>query len=204
MAHSVLLTGFDRFSAYEDNPSGMLMRRLAERHGLAAFEIPTSFERSIATTAQLIERHQPSAVLLFGLANRAPGFYLEEIAQRDLDPTLRDNDDAAPPTKSDTRPESLPSTLPLPLLESALTDAGLPAFRSDDAGSYVCNHLFYEVVELLQRTDSTTTAGFIHISPLGTTVGDEFETADQSAGGHLDLDALEAGTLAMLAALSRG
>lgn len=203
----VLLTGFDRFRDYDDNPSGLLMHELRERLGFDAHEIPTSFARSIQTVAALVEELSPDYVIMFGLAgNRPPGFYLEEVAERDLTTPEPDNDGRPGPAKSPDRPASLTSTLPLDLIEHAIAGAGLPVHRSTDAGGYVCNHIFYEVVDLLRSQGSSASAGFIHLSALatttdGTATGDDGNRVPIETDGMLTMDDLVAGACAAIAAL---
>jgi len=46
-----------------------------------------------------------------------------------------------------------------------LTQKGYPCALSEDAGTYVCNALFYRVMFFL--ADSGVPAGFIHLPPAG-------------------------------------
>jgi pyroglutamyl-peptidase len=59
-------------------------------------------------------------------------------------------------------PATLPSRLPLDRLAAALAADGYEVLTSDDAGGYLCNHLFYEL--MTQRPEGV--AGFVHVPPL--------------------------------------
>lgn len=45
----------------------------------------------------------------------------------------------------------------------AIRDAGLPSTVSNSAGTYVCNHIFYQVQYMRDKEFPNIKAGFIHI-----------------------------------------
>lgn len=196
----ILVTGFDRFGDYEDNPSGRLAELLHRRDDTIGVVLPTVFAESTRLMLDLIDRHQPVAVVMFGLANRRPGFHLEEVAHAHASSDSPDNAGHRAPVRSDDHPAALPTTLPLAEIDAALTAAELPVHRSQDAGGYVCNNLFYEVMHRLScDPGADTPAGFIHVSALSSTV-----SGDDAVGAPLTIDALLRGATAMLDALVEG
>jgi pyroglutamyl-peptidase len=54
------------------------------------------------------------------------------------------------------------STLPIKAVVSALREAGLEAWVSQSAGTFVCNYLFYGLMRTLAKTP-TVRGGFIHV-----------------------------------------
>ena len=60
-------------------------------------------------------------------------------------------------------PPSYQSTLPLVRMREALIQRGIPAIISDDAGSYVCNHVFYLARHELERLGIGSLCGFVHV-----------------------------------------
>ena len=58
-------------------------------------------------------------------------------------------------------PLAIESTLPVKELVSALRAEGIPASLSLSAGAFVCNHIFYELQNLLK--DTVTESGFVHV-----------------------------------------
>jgi hypothetical protein len=57
-------------------------------------------------------------------------------------------------------PLALRSTLPVDAIVAALEAEGIPAEVSRDAGGYLCNHVFYVLLQSGRR------GGFVHVPPL--------------------------------------
>ena len=57
-------------------------------------------------------------------------------------------------------PDTLSSTLPIDRITDALSARGIPCERSEDAGTYVCNSLFYS---MLMHNKGEVPTGFIHV-----------------------------------------
>ena len=55
----------------------------------------------------------------------------------------------------------LATTLPVDALLEQLSSAGIPAESSTSAGTFVCNHIFYVMQQLLAGTE--VRSGFIHV-----------------------------------------
>jgi pyroglutamyl-peptidase len=62
---------------------------------------------------------------------------------------------------SPTGAESYISSLPLSGIEGALKDEMIPVKVSNSAGLFVCNYLFYRLMETNQDTERL--CGFIHV-----------------------------------------
>ncbi|PPJ44324.1 pyroglutamyl-peptidase I, partial [Rhizobium sp. KAs_5_22] len=55
------------------------------------------------------------------------------------------------------------SQLPIKAMVEAIKAEGLPASVSNTAGTYVCNHVMYQLLYLTHTTFPQTKAGFMHI-----------------------------------------
>ncbi len=53
--------------------------------------------------------------------------------------------------------------MPIKAEAKAIRDAGLPASVSNTAGTYVCNHIMYQVQYMRDKEFPNIKAGFIHI-----------------------------------------
>ena len=62
-------------------------------------------------------------------------------------------------------------------MSECLREAGIPIVRSDDAGDYLCNLLFYRLIEFAEA-GGPRVAGFVHVPYLDTQV------ARLAAAGH--------------------
>lgn len=164
---TLLVTGFGPFLDVRENPSWEAIRDLdGARLGATVVRRVRLDVRYDAVGRQLDEAlcaHAPDRVLALGVC-RDPALRLEHVA-RNLDAA------SAPDVSGESRPgrviveggpDTLESRLPLARMRRALEQGGFEVLDSRDAGGYLCNHLFYE---LLTRFRSGP-AGFVHVPPL--------------------------------------
>lgn len=171
MTPLILLTGFDVFPGLTRNASACLVQRLAARIGAAhpgcSLELdilPVNWTEAPARVQNLISRHRPGLVLMFGVSSRARGFVLERYAFNEAS-TLADAagvTGACGPLIASGRARRS-STIPLAQIARDLAAAGLPAEISDDAGRYLCNGVLYHALSAQRAARLPTRTGFIHI-----------------------------------------
>ena len=84
----VLVTGFGPFPGAPSNPTQQLVARLARlrRPATAALRLvthvfPTSYAAVDQQLAGLIDKHQPDAIVMFGLAGRSKAIRIETLAR---------------------------------------------------------------------------------------------------------------------------
>ncbi len=163
----ILITAFDPFGGESINPSQEAVARIPGRIGdsqIIKLTVPTSFARSFETVRSAIESENPNYVIMIGQAGGRTEITPERRALNQIDARIPDND-GCQPTGQKVRadaPEEYPSTLPVEQFVKALSDSGLPARLSETAGTFVCNYLFFRVMDYL-KNDSHTKAGFVHI-----------------------------------------
>ena len=163
----VLVTGFGRFSGHGDNPSSWLANDLATYppRGLrvASQILPVAYDEAAVHLASAIDKVRPRAVIAFGLDFAADMIVLEirainadDAPQPDARGVLRRGqviDQAAAPW--------LDSSLPAPSILGAFAGAGIPIRTSQNAGGYVCNHVFFT----LRNRYPQLLGGFLHLPP---------------------------------------
>jgi pyroglutamyl-peptidase len=174
-AKRVLLTGFTPFGSVAVNPSQVIVQHIAARAYpgllLTAEVLPTAYRESEARIRALIREVQPDVVLSLGVAQRREAINLERRAQNRSSATIPDisglllTDAAIVPDG----PAAYSATLPLDSLHAALAARAIPVEYSDDAGAYVCNHVFYCASDEIARLGLPTRCGFIHIPALAGT-----------------------------------
>ncbi len=169
----ILITGFGPFPGQPHNPSAALVRTLA-RHFKKAARADADFRFCVLKTeygagmdrlAREMERFKPDVVICFGVAAGSKEIRLERTARNRQSATKPDAAGVLPQDAVISRygPGTLPSTLPLAAIEHALKEQGIPAHLSDDAGDYLCNHVFYRVMTRAQERGGPERAGFVHI-----------------------------------------
>lgn len=165
----ILLTGFEPFGGEETNPSWDAAQRAAVMlteagEEAVAVQLPCVFGASIDVLAGALDTHQPELVVCAGQAGGRAGMSLERVAINVDDARIPDNAGRQPvdvPVR-EGGPAAYFSTLALKRSLLELTEAGLPAAVSQTAGTYVCNHVFYGLMDIL-KDRSATRGGFIHV-----------------------------------------
>ena len=162
----VLVTGFGPFQGVDENPSDAAVRGLqgfrVAGARVQAIILPVAYGTAGRKVRNAIERFKPCAVVCFGAGPSGP-FLLERIARN------RDDDAKPDATKKVHRnkpidkkgPPEAASTLPLDVIRARLAAAEIPAVASDNAGGYLCNHVFYHAVRAMPA--DLGVAGFIHM-----------------------------------------
>jgi pyroglutamyl-peptidase len=145
----LLLTGFAPWADVKVNPSGEVAA------ALGGHVLPVDYRKADAALRRLLKA-RPSAVVMLGLGARRTAVEIELLAHN-LD------DDGTERRKRPIEPDGPPrrmSSLPVGHLLDLLRDAGLPARPSQDAGRFLCNHVFYVAAGLVD-----VPCGFIHLPP---------------------------------------
>lgn len=164
----VLVTGFEPFAGAPVNPSGELVRRLTELGHpdcrIVGEVLPVSFDRASGLLAAAIDVHDPDIVIALGLAESRHAITPERVAINLADARIADNDGTQPRDAEIEHggPAARFTGLPVKAIAHALDAAGIPSDVSLTAGSYVCNHVFYQLMGLA-ATRPGLRAGFIHV-----------------------------------------
>jgi pyroglutamyl-peptidase len=168
-----LVTGFEPFDGDAVNPSWSIAQalqglvvldgRAVEVH---AVQLPCVFAQAGPALRAALRRHRPQLVLALGQAGR-PQISLERVAINVNDARIADNAGARPidaPVRAGA-PAAYFSSLPIKAMWAALQQHGLPVEVSQTAGTFVCNHLFFELMHQLRRRPGTR-GGFVHVPML--------------------------------------
>lgn len=161
---NVLITGFERFHAHATNPSQLIVERL--RGSLIAgakteaLILPVAFGEDTKRTLPAIDALKPVAVLEFGLKASGSRVDIEMFA---INHRMTDAADALIPIV-DAGPAAYFATIdPLPVAASINARLGAIAQPHGYAGSYLCNHIFYQTLHYAQRMADPPAVGFIHV-----------------------------------------
>ncbi len=164
---TVLLTGFEPFAGDATNPSGDAVRLVADQwdgpEQLVTAVLPVEFDGARRRLRQLIATHDPDVVVATGLAGGRAGITIERVAINLLDARIPDNagDQPVDVPSSPGGPAARFATLPVKAITAAIMDAGIPATVSHSAGTFVCNHAMFTVLDV--DGSGLRRAGFIHV-----------------------------------------
>ena len=185
MTKTVLLTGFEPFNGADVNPSWEAARALDGWSGpgfqVAARELPCVFGRANLALFDAIDALQPDIVIAVGQAGGRHEISVERVALNVDDATIPDNAGQQPvdATIADGGPAAYFSTLPIKAIVRALRLRGFPAGVSQTAGTFVCNHVFYGLMQHAQSRGMK--AGFIHVPFLPQQVAGRADVAPSMA-----------------------
>lgn len=171
MTSQILVTGFERFGEMSVNPTQQLVDGIASRSPagveLHTLVLPVEYDGCLEVLLTTVDRLQPDAVVLTGLAVGRSAVTPERIGinVKDTAPAdpLADNAGRSPVDEAiSDGPDGLFSTLPIREIQRALVEAGIPSSISNTAGTYICNNTMYGLLDHLRRHERNVPAGFIH------------------------------------------
>ncbi|WP_143461366.1 pyroglutamyl-peptidase I [Levilactobacillus enshiensis] len=177
----VLVTGFDPFGGETMNPAIEAVNQLPATIAgatIVKLEIPTVFNRCATVVREAIVRERPAVVLSIGQAGGRAALTPELVAINLSDGRIPDNAGQQPvdqPIQTDGATAYF-TQLPVKAMVAAIRAAGLPSTLSTTAGTYVCNHLMYQVQYLRSTEFPELRAGFMHIPFLPSQVTDRPNT----------------------------
>lgn len=174
----ILVTGFDPFGGETTNPAIEAVKQLPDKIAgadIVKLEVPTEFNRCAEVVRAAILAEQPNVVLSIGQAGGRAALTPELVAINLNDGRIPDNA-GQQPVDQPIQPAGAAAyftQLPIKAMVRAIQTAGLPGQVSTTAGTYVCNHLMYQVQYLRATEFPTLRAGFMHIPFLPSQVIDK-------------------------------
>jgi pyroglutamyl-peptidase len=170
----VLIGGFGRFPGAPFNPSAAIARQLARRRRPAladtrrfAHVFAVRYADVDRELPVLLARERPDIVLLFGLAGRARHLRIEQIAGNRMSVLFPDAGGFRParPAIAPGR-AALRNPRPLARLIEAARDAGVGAAPSRNAGTYLCNYIYWRALEGARAPGGPRLVAFVHVPPV--------------------------------------
>ena len=157
---NLLITGFGPFPHVARNPSGLLARALAERLRVKAHVFDTSYA-GVARDMPSLAALRPHTVLMLGVAARARHLRVELRAINRRAMGARDASAALPktPVIAPGGPSFRIGRHKGAVLVQRLRSAGMAARLSFDAGRYLCNFAYWQMLAVLPDAKVV----FVHI-----------------------------------------
>ena len=191
MANTLLLTYFGPFPGVPVNPTVALAEGAVQALNTArpdlrvvARELPVSYDGSSTALRTALQEVQPDALISLGVAVGRDVVSLEQVAINLDSAGIEDNDGdrrCDEPIVPDGR-EAYFSSLPVRASYERLRAAGEPVEISYTAGTYVCNHVFYEGQRISRELGLSIPAGFVHV-PATRADGEETAAGEKAAEG---------------------
>ena len=166
-----LVTGFEPFGTLEKNPSWEAVKLIGDQLGenvtVKKLLLPVEYERSAEILLQTLAEEKPDVIICTGVATKRCAVMPEYLAVNVMDSPMPDNSGKTYLyEKIEEEGEAvLYTSLPFPETLEAIHAAGVPCAPSFDAGTYVCNTLFYRLMADLKYNHPNSFGGFIHLPP---------------------------------------
>lgn len=155
----ILITSFMPFDNRGTNQSQVIANQLRYKE-VTHLVLPVTFESSFQILVNHLKDHSYDFILCLGEGPNKV-IHLEHIALNIVHARIADNDGRQPQLSAivEDGPLALESSLPLTQIANQLGKEKALFAHSFHAGTYVCNDLFYRLMELKTKTPR----GFIHV-----------------------------------------
>ena len=177
----ILVTGFDPFGGEPINPAIESVKRLPDNIAgaeIIKLEIPTVRKKSLEKIEKAINEHNPEVILSIGQAGGRFDISIERVGINLDDFRIPDNEGNQiidEPIFPDGE-NSYFVKLPVKAMVQNVQKNNIPASVSYTAGTFVCNHVLYGVLYLIEKKYKGKKSGFIHIPFLPQQVVDKRNT----------------------------
>jgi len=181
----ILITGFEPFGGEVINPSYEAIKSLPDNINGATIikrQVPTVFKKSIIDLEKLIVEENPDIVISVGQAGGRTDITIERVAINIDDARIKDNEGNQPIDEVilEDGENAYFSNLPIKAIVEKIKGNGIPASISNSAGTFVCNHIMYGLLYLIDKRYSHIKGGFIHVPYLPEQVVDKRNTPSMS------------------------
>jgi len=160
-SRTILISGFEPFGGEVTNPAAETASTLDGRElapGVRARSVilPVTWDGAIGALVKIVAGRlipdRLAAVVMLGQAGGYAAIGLERVAvnvSNGRDNTGAERVEAPIVPEAGAGPAAYLATLPLESIQKRVEAAGLPAFISNSAGTYLCNYLFYGFMHYL-------------------------------------------------------
>jgi len=208
----ILITGFGPFPGAPYNPTQPLVARLLRLRRPAFSDVelsghifPVSYRAVDRELPQMLAKHRPQTLLMFGLASRTPYVRIETRARNAITTLWPDADHIRVRKGSIAGGADAMTFGPhtAKLLRVA-RGTGIDARASRDAGSYLCNYLSWRAIEATCGDSGPRLTAFVHVPPLARDAARQRKGAAQRVTLEELVDAGEAMLLEMVRLARQG
>lgn len=182
---NILITGFDPFGGEAINPALEVVKLLPDEidgHKIDKLEIPTVFHKSKEVVKEQLNQKEYDIVLAIGQAGGRFELTPESVGINIDDARIPDNEGNQPIDEviQTTGAAAYFSNLPVKRMTEGIKSQGVPARLSNTAGTFVCNHILYQLGYLEATQFPNIKFGFIHVPFIPEQVTDKVEKPSMS------------------------
>ncbi|MCD4753611.1 MAG: pyroglutamyl-peptidase I [Anaerolineaceae bacterium] len=194
---NILITGFEAYGKRKKNATEEAVHQLSAHEFWAAGEpyleiLPVVHIEATEKLSYLLQKISPDIVICLGEAGGRSAISLEKIAINYLDYLIPDNvgNKISDCNICKEGPDAFFTSLPVISIRKRLISSGIPAEISLTAGTFLCNEIFYQLMNWADRQEKKVIAGFIHI-PILPDVAARMQTPTASMATFTVIEALQ-------------
>ncbi len=169
----ILLTAFEPFGKDVENAAAIVCQQIPSQGADYQIEkriLPTEFVAGAQALMQAMDETMPEMVICLGQAGGRKDVTPERVAINLMDASIPDNAGFQPDEVEiiPGGPTAYLTNMPIKAVVQQATEAGHPVQISNSAGLYVCNDIFYTLMNRIAYTPANEAApaiwgDFIHI-----------------------------------------
>ncbi len=164
----IIITAFEPFGKDNINPSEELLKKIKnnyEENKIYKVLLPVTFNESFTILKEHINLIKPDIIISLGLAGGRDNISIERVAINVDDARIPDNNNKQPIDEkiSNTGENAYFSNLPIKKIVDEINKLNIKSTVSNTAGTYVCNHIMYNVLNYIKEQNLDAKSGFIHI-----------------------------------------
>lgn len=152
---------FGNDSINSGDKAAKLLPSMIDENEIVVRKLPVSYIKSIQEACSVVEREHPDKILAVGQASGRPTISLERVAVNVMRSSTADNDGNIVDGRNIVLdgPDACLTKMPIDAIASRLRDCGYPVFVSNTAGTFVCNALYYGLLNRFRHIPTL----FIHL-----------------------------------------
>lgn len=161
----ILVTGYKPFLGESLNPSEMLANETKNLDSVRTLVLPVEFKKSFEILKTELVKKTPDFLLMIGQASGRKNVCFEKIGLNWVQTFHKDESGQQPATGAlvTSAPLAQMSTFPIDAICAELKKQNFPVEISFSAGAYVCNDLYFRILN--EFTDLKSV--FIHVPLIG-------------------------------------
>jgi len=176
-----IVTGFEPFGGESINPTLELLKILDSQIGnyeIITQALPVIYGKAWLILKEKIEIVKPDLVICLGQAGGRKNISLERIALNIRDAHIPDNDGVQPDCENiiNDGTLALETNIEIKNIKNILVKEGYQIEISNSAGTYVCNDIFYNLMNYIYANNLDVKADFIHVPYLKEQVKNKNDT----------------------------
>ncbi|MDX1359383.1 MAG: pyroglutamyl-peptidase I [Clostridia bacterium] len=161
----ILLSAFEPFGGSDLNSSAMVLEKISlmDRDAvITKMTLPVLYEKAFYLLKDKIKQVNPDAVVCMGQAGGRNKVCVERIAVNINDSSAPDNGSTIKTDETiiQGKPAAYYTNLPYKKMVAATGDEAAVSYS---AGTYICNDIFYRLMEYIETEDLHITGGFLHL-----------------------------------------